>query len=152
MILTRKTEKKSQRSKKKRKNFFLILPNFIISFYSLYTHLFIFLYFFHFLELRHNVKNINLKNVILVRESEKAIFCAFFSQMFYKKKVIFFVLRAKVKKSRNWKKVTFFHFPHKAWGYYETACMFGFLCCNFIVLLPCHLIMLFFLQLQKKRN
>jgi hypothetical protein len=43
-----------------------------------------------------------------------------------KKKVIFFVLRAKVKKKlRNWKKVPFYQFPHKAWGegYYETPCM-----------------------------
>ena len=42
-----------------------------------------------------------------------------------KKKVIFFVLRAKVKKLRNWGKVPFFHFPHKFLGpvYYETPCM-----------------------------
>ena len=42
-------------------------------------------------------------------------FCAFFGPIFYKKKIIFFVLRAKVKKIRNLKKVPFFHFPQKVW-------------------------------------
>jgi hypothetical protein len=49
-------------------------------------------------------------------ESEKSIFCAFVVEFLTKKKVIFFVLRAKVKKKiRNWKKVPFYQFPHKAW-------------------------------------
>jgi hypothetical protein len=52
-----------------------------------------FLYiFFHFHELKHNVKNVNLENAILVREREKTIFCALFRQFLYKKKVIFCVL------------------------------------------------------------
>ena len=39
---------------------------------------------------------------------KKAIFCAFFLQIFYKKKVIFFVLRAKVKKIKKLEKSAFF--------------------------------------------
>ena len=57
-----------------------------------------FLLFFQFLTSKHNVKNVNLENVILRLESEKSIFCAVFCRISYKKKVIFFVLRAKVKK------------------------------------------------------
>ena len=48
-----------------------------------------FLYiFFYFLELKHNVKNENLENVILVRESEKSNFlCIFWSNFLQKKKL-----------------------------------------------------------------
>jgi hypothetical protein len=35
---------------------------------------------------------------------------------FTKKKVIFFVLRVKVKKIKKMKKMPLFAFPHKAWG------------------------------------
>ena len=49
-----------------------------------------FIYLFHFLELKHNVKNENLENVILVRESQKSNFlCIFFCSIFYKKKMLF---------------------------------------------------------------
>ena len=43
---------------------------------------------------------------------------------FTKKKVIFFVLRVKVKKIKKMKKMPLFAFPHKAWGgvYYATPC------------------------------
>ena len=59
----------------------------------------LFFTFFQFLlTLKHNVKNVNLENVILRWESEKSIFSAGFREISYKKKVIFFVLRVKVKK------------------------------------------------------
>ena len=65
-----------------------------------------FKYFFHFLELKHNVKNVNLENIISVRESGKVnFFVHFFVKCFTKKKkVIFFVLRAKVKKIKKLEK------------------------------------------------
>ena len=48
-----------------------------------------------------------------------------FVKFLTKKKVIFFVLRANVKKIRNWEKVPIYRFPHKAWGvYYGPPCMF----------------------------
>ena len=57
--------------------------------------------------------------MILVWESEKNNFlCIFSSILLQKKKVIFFVLR---KKLRNWKKVPFFHFSIMLEDY-ETSC------------------------------
>jgi hypothetical protein len=44
---------------------------------------------------------------------------------FTKKKVIFFVLQAKVKKIKKWKKGLFFHFPLRLGGrggYYDAPC------------------------------
>ena len=64
------------------------------------------IYFFDFLELKHNIKNENLENVILVRESEKSNFLCIFSSNLLQKKVILFVLhvQAKVKKNKKLEK------------------------------------------------
>ena len=52
--------------------------------------------------------------MILRWESEKSIFSAGFRQISYKKKVIFFVLRAKVKKNKKLRKSVFF--INSPWG------------------------------------
>ena len=58
-----------------------------------------------------------------LRENKNCNFCALLPLIFYKKFFVFFVLRAKVKTIKKMKKVSFFHFLHKAWGYYETPCI-----------------------------
>ena len=122
-VLTSETEKKVKK-KRKKGIFFLNSQNFTISFYALYTHFtfcrpnmssqnrgenlqfYNFLYiFFHFLTLKHNVKNVNLEHVILRWESESVqVFVKFLT----KKKVIFFVLRAKVEQNKKLEKSAFF--------------------------------------------
>jgi hypothetical protein len=67
-----------------------------------------FLLFFQFLILKHNVKNVNLDNVILRLESEKSIFLQVFVKFLTKNKVFFFVLRAKVKKNKKLEKCAIF--------------------------------------------
>jgi hypothetical protein len=65
--------------------------------------------------------------VILVRESEKSIFCAFFFSLISNKKknIIFFVLQAKVKKNNKLVKSAFLSICSQGLGgYYETPCRF----------------------------
>ena len=51
---------------------------------------FFFTFFFSFSPFKkHNVKSVNLENVILRWESEKSIFCAVFRQISYNKKKLF---------------------------------------------------------------
>ena len=68
-----------------------------------------FIYVLHFLELKHNVKNENLENVILVRESEKSNFLYIFSSNVLRKKSYFLCPMGKSeKKNKKLEKSAFF--------------------------------------------
>ena len=128
MILTRKTENKCEKKVKIFKFYDFILhliyiricafsrPNMsTLKIIKKTKILQFFIYFYRFLELKHDVKNVNLENVILVRESEKKqFFVHFFLKFFTKKKIIFW---AKVKTIKKLEKMPhFFHFPYRAGG------------------------------------
>ena len=85
---------------------------------------------FYFLELKHDVKNEYLENVILVRESEKNNFlCIFLSNFLQKKKLFSLSSTGKSGKNKKLECVFFFTFPIRLGGgvYYETHCItFGY--------------------------
>ena len=89
-----------------------------------------FLLFFQFLTLKHNVKNVNLENVIL-RERKINFLCTFWSNFLQKKKVIFFVPRAKVEKNKKFgKNCLFINFPVRLGEggvYYDAPCILKFI-------------------------